>query len=198
MQHATQIFYEHLLHANTPLPRNIQPARNDSLAWLARSATFIEQSISRVDLRDMSQTLTSRLYGTPIGGTWTAHLTDMNCANLTLSTTVMFAPESQRTDLHAPIPPSSNNGYLNSRIDLRRRKRAFDIQITNPATSPVISLYLREDAVFQPRNIDPAVLVSQLHEAVKRNKEAEKEMVARKLRKAKKKKKKEGKAKKRA
>jgi hypothetical protein len=193
VQHATQLFHE--LRANAALPGNTQSARNDLLAWLAHSTGSIERSISRVDLRGMNQVLTSRLYGTPIGGTWTAHITDMNCANFTLPTTVMFTPESQMANVHAPIPPSSNNGYLNSRIDLRRRKRAFDMQIANPATSSTILLYLRENAVFQPRNVDPAVLVSQLHEAVKRNKEAEKEMVSRKLRKAKKKKK--GKAKKR-
>ncbi|KAG9101300.1 hypothetical protein FRC07_010327, partial [Ceratobasidium sp. 392] len=163
------------------------PTTGEFLAWLVQSASSFGQSVSNIAPRGIHLTVTSNLYGTPIGGAWEEYSVATTGFNPTLPRNVVFTPNTPK---YASIPPSLSNGYLNSRIDLRRRNRAFDAQTDSLVAQPVISLHLRDDAMFQPRNIDPAVLVSQLHEAIKLHQEIEKENLVRKLRKARKKKKK--------
>ncbi|KAG8746676.1 hypothetical protein FRC10_003980 [Ceratobasidium sp. 414] len=186
MQHTSQLFHERVLDSHNFLRINGSVV-GEPMAWLARSATSFGRAISRIGLGEMRRTLTSNLNGTTIRGAWTEYSAPINGLNLTLPRSIVFPPGAPK---HATILPSLTNGYLNSRIDLRRRKRAFDEPPTDQGVQPIISLHLRDDAMFQPRNIDPAVLVSQLHEAIRRNQEIEREKVARKLRKARKKKKK--------
>ncbi|KAG8710049.1 hypothetical protein FRC09_000338 [Ceratobasidium sp. 395] len=145
----------------------------------------LSRSIIDVDLNGVRRTLTPHLYDTPIAGAWTEYSVASTGLNLTLSRNIVFPPKVPK---HTFILPSSNNGYLNSRIDLRRRKRAFDEHALDVPTQPITSLHLRDDAMFQPRNIDRGVLMSQLHEAIKRHQGIERDNIARKLRKARKKK----------
>ncbi|KAG9095114.1 hypothetical protein FS749_011045 [Ceratobasidium sp. UAMH 11750] len=190
MQRTTQLFRERVLDPYNFLRIN-RSVVGEPPTWLAQSAASFSRAVSRVG--DMHRTLAPSLYGIPIGGAWTEYSVPASGFNLTLPRNIVFPPGAPK---HATIPPSPDNGYLNSRIDLRRRKRAFDEPVTDQVAQPVISLHLRDDAMFQPRNIDPAVLVSQLHEAIRRNQEIEREKAARRLRKARKKKKKGSSAKK--
>ncbi|KAG9106551.1 hypothetical protein FRC07_008795 [Ceratobasidium sp. 392] len=187
MQYATRLIHERTLGLLN-LPTGNQSTTGEFLAWFVQSASSFGQSVSNVNPRGIHLTATSNLYGTPIGGAWEEYSVATTGLNLTLPRHVVFA---SNTPKHASIPPSLNNGYLNSRIDLRRRKRAFGTQVAGSVDQPIISLHLRDDVMFQPRNVDPGVLVSQLHEATKRHQEIERENIARKLRKARKKKKKE-------
>ncbi|KAG8719220.1 hypothetical protein FRC08_003374 [Ceratobasidium sp. 394] len=184
MQHTVQLFRERVLSPYNFLRVN-RSVVGEPPTWLAQSAASFSRAVSCVE--DTRRTLIPSLYGTPIGGAWTQYSIPASGFNLTLPRNIVFPPGAPKD---ATIPPSPDNGYLNSRIDLRRRNRAFDELAIEQAAQPVISLHLRDDAMFQPRNIDPAVLVSQLHEAIRRNQEIEKEKAARRLRKARKKKKK--------
>ncbi|QRV86288.1 transmembrane protein [Ceratobasidium sp. AG-Ba] len=148
------------------------------------SASSFALSSLWVDLRGLRQSLSSDLYGTPIGGAWIERSLKTMGPNRTLPDCIVFAPEIPEDPA---IPTSSNDGHLNSRIDLQRRKRAFNKQANNPISYSSVLLHLRDDALFQSKEIDPAVLVSQLHEAIKRNQDIERRENARKLRKSKKK-----------
>ncbi|QRW00338.1 transmembrane protein [Ceratobasidium sp. AG-Ba] len=160
-------------------------AAGEYAAQTKHSASSFALSSLWVDLRGLRQSLSSDLYGTPIGGAWLEHSLKTMGPNRTLPHCIVFAPE---TPEDPAIPTSSNDGHLNSRIDLQRRKRAFNKQTNNnPISYSSVSLHLRDDALFQSREIDPAVLVSQLHEAIKRNQDIERGKNARKLRKSKKK-----------
>lgn len=187
-------FHEHIILGSTTLstdPSIVPPTSPSRLTWLnaiAESASLVGRTLSQVDLRRLNEVFISEPRGAIIGGTWAEHLARLNNTGLVLPTTVVFAP-TQETQETPGILPSSNNGYLNSRIDLRRRKRAFDSQPVDHIGSPIASLYLREDAVFQPRNVDESTLVRELQQAVKRNRKMEQELASRKLRKARKKKK---------
>ncbi|KAG9104162.1 hypothetical protein FRC06_004799 [Ceratobasidium sp. 370] len=187
MQHTTQLFHERILDPHSFLHVN-RSIVGEPIARVAQSATSFNRAISHEGLREMRRALTSKLYGTPIGGAWAGYAAPANGLNLTLPRSIVFPPGAPK---HATLPPSPDNGYLNSRIDLRRRKRAFDNPVTDQAAQPMILLHLRDDAMLQPRNIDPAVLISQLHEAIKRNQEIQREKTARKLRKPRKNKRKE-------
>ncbi|KAF8610609.1 hypothetical protein BDV93DRAFT_601596 [Ceratobasidium sp. AG-I] len=191
MRHVSQSFHDHLGHRKTLHSANnstVSYASPSHLAWLnalIESASLVGRKVSQLNLGSVNEMFVSKPRGTTIGGTWTEYLGQLNGTGLALPTTIVFAPT-----LEAPrIPPSPNNGYLNSRIDLRRRKRAFDSQTVDKVGSPFISLYLREDAIIQPRNITESTLVTELQRAVKRNQKLEQDLAARKARKARKKKK---------
>lgn len=191
MWHVSQGFREHVILSNAPLYTNSSsvlptpPQRLTLLNAIAESGSLVGRTISQLDLRRLNEAFVSKPRGAIIGGTWTEHLAQLNNTGLVLPATVFFAPIQETPG----ILSSPNNGYLNSRIDLRRRKRAFDSQPVDYVGSPFTSLYLREDAMFQPRDVDESTLVHELQLAVKRNRKMEQELASRKSRKARKKKK---------
>lgn len=194
IQHISQS----LLHGDTSFPTNsstISHALSSQLTWLnafAESASLVGRKVSQLDLGSVNGVFVSNPRRAVIGGTWAEHLGRLNGTGLALPTTVVFAPTLETLGIHS----SPDNGYLNSRIDLRRRKRAFDSQSVDQVGSPFVSLYLREDAIFHPRIVDERTLVVELQRAVKRNQKLEQDLAARKARKARKKKNKAASAKK--
>ncbi|KAG8705346.1 hypothetical protein FRC09_003019 [Ceratobasidium sp. 395] len=184
IQRTTQLFREHAFNTHGSSTEDWLTT-NKPITWVAQSMLSLSRSILDVDLNGVRRTLTPHLYDTPIAGAWTEYSVAPTGLNLTLSRNIVFPSKAPK---HMFILSSSNNGYLNSRIDLRRRKRAFNKGALELPTQPMNLLHLRDDAMFQPRNIDQGVLMSQLHEAIRRHQEIEKDNIARKLRKARKKK----------
>ncbi|KAH7340413.1 hypothetical protein B0J17DRAFT_318025 [Rhizoctonia solani] len=119
-----------------------------------------------------------------IGGSWGNNLICLEAGNLNLSSMVTFTSPSPTT--MDEISPSTN-GYLNSRIDLRRRRRAFAVT-SGDIVPPSIRLQLREDVVLQPRNVDPSMLRQEFEKALARNRRLKEALATRKLRKGRKKK----------
>ncbi|KAJ1310247.1 hypothetical protein OPQ81_006989 [Rhizoctonia solani] len=118
-----------------------------------------------------------------IGGLWRNSLSQLDAARLNLSSTATFTPSSLTT-MYEISPPA--NGYLNSRIDLRRRRLV--LASTSGTTAPSsILLQLGRDAVLQPRNVDPSTLREEFEKAIARNRRLEEALAARKLRKGRKK-----------
>lgn len=118
-----------------------------------------------------------------IGGLWRETLSNLLGVELVLPATIT-RPQPN----HAHILPSLGNGYINSRVDLRRRRRAFKPYLEEEVALSSIVLHLREDAMFQPRGVDPSSLADEFKKAALRNRVAEEALAARRLRKARKKK----------
>ncbi|KAG8687583.1 hypothetical protein FRC11_006961 [Ceratobasidium sp. 423] len=157
-------------------------------AWLQLSRRLMligSRSSLHLDLKATSSGSGPKSQKILIGGSWRNSLIHLGAAKLNLSSAVTFIPPSPMMD---EILPSSMNGYLNSRIDLRRRRRAFAI-ISDTIPPPSIVLQLREDAALEPRNVDPSVLRGEFENAVARNNRLKEAFAARKLRKGRKKKK---------
>ncbi|CEL52273.1 hypothetical protein RSOLAG1IB_00813 [Rhizoctonia solani AG-1 IB] len=140
---------------------------------------------SRPPLYSTSKAAPASLRSSPqkmlIGGSWQQSLTHLHANHLNLSSVVTFT-----STFVNEIQPSSANGYLNSRIDLRRRRRAFSV-FSDGIKPPPIALQFREEATSQPKTIDPLKLREQFENAIVRNRLLREELASRKLRKGKKK-----------
>ncbi|KAL5635992.1 hypothetical protein ACGC1H_004711 [Rhizoctonia solani] len=179
------------------LGRNSSPITDDRLgllhslpylAWLqlpGRVASIGSHPLPRFNLKTASVDLDSESQVLIIGGSWRDNLIHLGAADLNLSSTVTFTSSSLIT--MDEISPSATNGYLNSRIDLRRRRRAFAVTLDN-TVPPSIRLELREDAALQPRDMDPSRFREEFEKALAHNRRLKEVVAAQRLRKGRKKK----------
>ncbi|KEP53321.1 putative transmembrane protein [Rhizoctonia solani 123E] len=179
------------------LRRNYSPIADDIvglshslpyLAWLqlpGRVASIGSRSLPRFNVKTASVDLDPKSQELFIEGSWRDNLIHLGAADLNLSSTVIFTSSSLIT--MDDISPSATNGYINSRIDLRRRRRAFSDTLNNTAP-PSIGLKLREDVALQPRDTDPLTLREEFEKALAHNRRLKEAVAARRLRKGRKKK----------
>ncbi|CAE7213700.1 unnamed protein product [Rhizoctonia solani] len=160
---------------------NSRPSYSSYSAWLhlPRGVTSIgPRSLLRFNAQTAAIGLGSESQELLIGGSWKRNLIRLGLADFNLSSTVTFASASQITML-------PTDGYLNSRIDLRRRRRAFTTT-SHDIVPPSIKLQLREDAVIQTRSIDPSTLREEFEKALVQNRRLKESLAARRSRKGKK------------
>ncbi|KAF8710633.1 hypothetical protein RHS03_02192, partial [Rhizoctonia solani] len=114
-----------------------------------------------------------------IEGLWKQHLARLGAANLNLSSVVVFPSPSITAE---GIQSSPANGYINSRIDLRRRRRAFSA-LEDEITPPSNALWVRKEIVEHPMNVDPLALREEFEKGAIKNKLLKEALASRKLRK---------------
>ncbi|QRW27226.1 hypothetical protein RhiXN_01821 [Rhizoctonia solani] len=114
-----------------------------------------------------------------IEGLWKQHLARLGAADLNLSSVVILTSPSIMAE---GIQSSPANGYINSRIDLRRRRRAFSA-LEDEITPPSNALWVRKETVEHPMSVDPSALREEFEKGAIKNKLLKEALASRKLRK---------------
>jgi hypothetical protein len=192
MRHASEFSGQHTPPMSTYLlAKDLVNSHTSSLysGWppfLVRSASLTARSVSPFKLQGTDSASNLGYQETRIGGLWQDILPTLGADSLILPATITFPLPPAAKSEH--IPPSSADGYINSRIDLKRRRRAFEPDPGNTKASPSVVLHLREDALFRSRDVDPSTLAGEFEKAVVQGQVTAGVLAARSLRKAKKKK----------
>ncbi|KAB5594384.1 DCN1-like protein 1 [Ceratobasidium theobromae] len=150
--------------------------------FFTHSASLPARSVSFLKQRAATSLLNNRLHEKRVGGTWHYHLDSLGARNLTLPAIVTFASPPTIKNEYAPL--SSANGYLNSRIDLKQRKRAFHPTPQSTSTSSPVALRFHEGVTLQPRGVSPSGLVDEFRKAMAQNHRLKEASITRRSRKA--------------